>query len=270
MYVFGLASPEEAKEVEEVATEFPEVRQELASIRGRLDRYIRAHAVQPPESLKNLILQRVEGNAKPKHKPTPQPEKTKPAEPAAFQLEKKRSGINLGAIAAVLFGLLFLGALYKAWEYWQQIEEAKMETQTLEAQFDDYKKESQARQTKDAELLEQFVAIRHWATRTVQLKGTKLSEEALAVVYWNDVKQSAFLDLINLPEPESNKEYQLWAVVGKNLVSLGVFDLNSQSGKLKPVQFVKDATGFFISQEPKGGSEQPAPDQVFATGSMKK
>ncbi len=268
LYVHGLATPEEAREVEEMAATHPEVQQEINAIRDTLNQYILAHSVMPPEDLRASTLQRIDQSPSHKVRARHTPEKSH-ATTAALHSTKKKRPAGLIATASLL-GLLFLGSAIAAYHFWQETEKAKVQTQTLQVQFDQFKKESQARQQKDAQLQEQFIAIRHWATRPIQLKGTKLSEEAFAVIYRNDVKRSTFLDLINLPEPPPDKQYQLWVFVNKQPVNLGVLELKTENQELLPVEFIENAQAFIITLEPKGGSTLPAPDQVYLTGAVGK
>lgn len=272
MFVLGLTTPEEAKEVEEMAALHPEIQQELDAIREALEHYVLAHGIQPPDGLKYLILQRIESSSKPKHKARPEPENTHP-ETTVFHSgreRKERGRPNVAAVATWLLGLLFLGSVFAAWHFRQQVESARAETQALRTQFDQFKKESETRQQLDAQLREQFIAIRHWATKPIHLKGTKLSQEAFAVIYWNDVKRSAYLDVINLPEPAADKQYQLWAIVNGKPSDLGVFELKTEDGGLKPVAFIQNAQAYAVTLEPKGGSPQPTFDQMYVVGNAVK
>ena len=55
-YVLGVATPEEAAEVERLAVAHPEISQELATISQTLEAYALAHAVEPKATIKPLIL----------------------------------------------------------------------------------------------------------------------------------------------------------------------------------------------------------------------
>ena len=45
LYAVGLASPEEALQVEEWINQYPDLRQELDAIEGSLETYAQAHAI---------------------------------------------------------------------------------------------------------------------------------------------------------------------------------------------------------------------------------
>ena len=56
LYVMGIASPEEIKEVEQMALLYPEIRQEIELIERSLEEYALTQAVQPKATLKPLIM----------------------------------------------------------------------------------------------------------------------------------------------------------------------------------------------------------------------
>ena len=269
LYVHGLANPEEIREVEELAAQHPEVQQEIDAIRQALETYAGLHSVQPPEGLKEKILQRIDGAPKSKSKSKASSEKqhTPAQEPRP---RKEGGGISAATVAAWLFGLLFLAAGFATWLFWQQAEKAKAETVAVQAQYDQFKKDFEAKQAKDAQLQEQFIAIRHWATKPVRMKGTKLSEDAFVIVYWNDIKRTSYLDVVKIPEPPSDKQYQLWAIVEGKPADMGVFDLKTDDGGLKTVEFIENAQVFAVTLEPKGGSPVPSFDQMYVIGNVVK
>ncbi len=59
-YVLGLASPEEARQVEAYAAQHSEIRKEIDAIREALGNYIDAHKKTPPPHLKNKILSEID------------------------------------------------------------------------------------------------------------------------------------------------------------------------------------------------------------------
>ncbi|RIJ34299.1 cupin domain-containing protein [Pontibacter oryzae] len=56
LYALGAASPGEVAQVERLAAEHPEVHQEINAISQAIERYAQAHAVQPCNTVKPLML----------------------------------------------------------------------------------------------------------------------------------------------------------------------------------------------------------------------
>ncbi|MGI8890748.1 MAG: anti-sigma factor [Chthoniobacterales bacterium] len=82
--------------------------------------------------------------------------------------------------------------------------------------------------------------------------------DANAVVVWDDRKQRGVLKVTKLPQNKEDHDYQLWLVDPsyKNPVDGGVFHV-SNDGSLRipfhPAERIKEAKGFAISLERKGG-----------------
>lgn len=60
MYVMGMASDEESTEVQEMSTRYAEVRLELERIEESMLAYAEQHAIQPPSTIKPLLLASVD------------------------------------------------------------------------------------------------------------------------------------------------------------------------------------------------------------------
>ncbi|WP_062542024.1 cupin domain-containing protein [Rufibacter tibetensis] len=56
LYVMDATTPEETQEVEQMASAHPEIRKEIDAIRQSIEAYALAHAVEPPSTLKPLVL----------------------------------------------------------------------------------------------------------------------------------------------------------------------------------------------------------------------
>jgi anti-sigma-K factor RskA len=92
-----------------------------------------------------------------------------------------------------------------------------------------------------------------------------------AVVVWDAEKQQGVIKLVNLPKPESGKDYQLWVIDPKHPqpVSGGVLSVQAEGPtrvSFKPDQPVTKADKFAISVEPAGGMSKPTGNIVFMGG----
>ncbi|HRG33046.1 MAG: anti-sigma factor [Saprospiraceae bacterium] len=99
------------------------------------------------------------------------------------------------------------------------------------------------------------------------LKGMPKSPESIAMVYYDSVSQKSILDIISLPKPSPEKQYQLWAIVSGKPVDLGVLDLNEKT-RMMEIKFVDKPQAFAITLEPKGGLPAPTMDQLFVLGQI--
>lgn len=265
LYLNGLTTPEETREVEELASGHPEVQAEIDAIRSAMEAYAVAHRVQPPEGLKEKMLNRL-------HDVSPKTKKAAPAktaEPAYRPAERVRQEKTATPILPWLLGLALLGAAIAAFVFFSQVAEAKRQATEAQAQLAQLKKDCEEKDRHQAELKKQFEHLHHWATRPVQLKGLPISDTSFAVVYHNTVGKFSYLNVVQLPKPETGKQYQLWALVKNQLpTDMGVFNLQPGADTLISMPFVENALGFAVSLEKEGGN--PTPTQIYVLGEMGK
>lgn len=271
LYVHGLATPEEAREVEAMAEQYPEVRQEIEAIQQALEGYVSSHAVQPPAGLKDKIIERLDTAPKGRPKGRPhtddrhQPQRSQPSMPTSNSGE----GSSLATIIPWLLGLALLGSCIAVFLFWKQAERADVQLKASQAQLEQQQKACEEEKAKASKTNEQFIALRHWATKPVQMKGTELGGDAFAVVYWNSVKKTSFLDVVKLPTPPADKQYQLWAIVNGRPTDMGVFEIASNH-ELQDVPYIENPQAFAVTLEPKGGSQSPTLDQMYVVGNVGK
>lgn len=111
---------------------------------------------------------------------------------------------------------------------------------------------------------EQLNFILRADTLIIQLKGTKLAPQALAVIYWNIKLKRAFFKAIQLPELAPGQQYQLWAFGQEEAINLAVFE--AQVTDLRELLFIEAFTSFGITVEEEGGSVFPNLAKIYATG----
>ncbi|TAK48054.1 MAG: anti-sigma factor, partial [Saprospiraceae bacterium] len=174
------------------------------------------------------------------------------------------------AAAIGLLSFALIGACVAAFLFFKQADNSRQKAAETKAQFEKAVKDCEEQLKEQQIIRDQFVAIRHWATQPVQLKGTKLSEASYAIVYWNKVKRNAYLDVVALPEAPAGKQYQLWAIVRGKPTDMGVFDLTAPGGGLQSIPFIDKAQAYAVTLEPKGGSPSPTLDQMYVIGNVAK
>ncbi len=268
LYASGLATPEETREVEEMAANYPQVQAELDAIRQALDAYSGAHAVRPPEGLKEKVMNRLEGAPKGRPKDAPKTDAS-PSRQYSYEPKESNAGANIASIATWILGIALLGALAGIYLFWQEAERAKSKVQTAKDETEQLRKDCEAEKAKAKAINDQFIVLRHWATKPVQLKATPIGGDAYAIVFWNNVKKTTYLDMGKLPKPATDKQFQLWAIVDGKPTDMGVFEVNDSKDLIAiEGQFIESPQAFAITLEPKGGSQSPTLDQMWVVGAV--
>ncbi len=252
-HVLGIASPDEAREVESFAAKHAEIRKEIEAIRKALDGYAEAHQKTPPAHLKNRILNEIDKLEGKENKSTGK----------VIEMDARRSATSRWLAAASIALLIFSGTMNvlqynKLNEANERIAVLQSEKSMLAEQFNTL--QANYTQTENA-----LATISNPHNKTVVMKGLEKQPDALASVYWNLLTKETFLIVNNLPEPPSDKQYQLWAIVDGKPVDMGVFDVTDSLQKMKAIE---SAQAFAVTLEQKGGSAVPTLEQMYVAGNI--
>ncbi|MBK9271522.1 MAG: anti-sigma factor [Saprospiraceae bacterium] len=241
-YAMGLTSQEQNIEIINNLKKYPELSKELSQIEDSLEAYSNLYAKPMSPDLKSKILDNI-------------------------FLEKNKIHtqnswtIKLPYLLAIVGFALLCGWLYNV-------------NSKLQNQLDQKIKQNSELiyQTKQDSLAildcnNQLNYFKNSNLQRIILKGTPKSPESFAMVYYDSVSQRSILDVISLPQPSPEKQYQLWAIVSGKPVDLGVFDLNDKS-KMLEIKFVQQPQAFAITLEPKGGLPAPTMEQLFVLGQI--
>ena len=238
MYVLDQLNDAEREAVEKLATQYPEIREEIAEVEEAMGTYHALEGLTPPAHiLSNIMAATAPSTVE---------------EPIVTALPKRILFIVWPMAAAVV------GLALAAWMY--------MGKQSAEQEIAALKKT-----TENLRANEQVISNRLQVTEQElnELKGSccaerlvvKAGDQPIASVYWNKNTRLAHLKLENLDDPGKDKQYQLWAFVDGKPVSIGVVDWEALQKGLVSFEFKNKPEFFAISREPFGGS--PAPTKVI-------
>jgi anti-sigma-K factor RskA len=104
----------------------------------------------------------------------------------------------------------------------------------------------------------------------IAMLGSLLSDQpkAVAVSLWDNKNQNGVFVVQNLKPVPSDKDYQLWVIDPqyKTPVDAGVFQVDAQGNvrfQFKPSLHITDANKFAVTEEAKGGSPVPKGQMVL-------
>lgn len=244
-YLLGLLSESEAREVEQVAAAYPEIRAELNAMEDALTQYALAKGIPMPEELPSRIMRRLETL----DKQTPPTNTTPP---------KTDSGTGRGPILP-LFGFLLVASIAGLIYFWFQ--KAELQNDLNQSQTNLEQLQVNCDQVQDSldQMALQLAILRSEGNQTYIMRGTDNNPGAVANVYYNPQAQNAYLDIRELPPPPTGQQYQLWGIGADGVPqSMDVFDIPAGGGiEFIPVPFLPDVNVFAVSLEPAGGSPSP-------------
>lgn len=238
MYVLDQLSDAEREAVEKLATQYPEIHQEIEEVEAAMGTYHAAEGLTPPDYILSNILAETARVA------VSTPVST---EQAVVPQLPKRGKFIFWPIAAAIVGLALA-----AW-MWTAKQAADQHADQLQKELWALRSKEQACATNEQFLLQQLNILQQDGLEKVIVQG---KTEPIAAVYWNKNQSVAHLDFLNLQDP-GPKQYQLWAIVKGQPVSLGVVDWKAADKGLVSYQFAQKPDAFAISLEPFGGSTTP-------------
>lgn len=254
-YVLGLTTAEETAEVEQLARQHPEVQTEIASLQAALEEFALTYEQPPPADLRDRVLGALNELA-PADEGNPDSDREGGREiPLASSppLSMHRSPRFTWWVAAS-WGLLLLSLVGNLLLY-GRLRSTEDRLTLAEAQNTTLAQRVDVQQARFEDAQREVAFLQDPSTRKIELKGTPESPNARARVYWNTDNHQVYLSALRLPAPPSGRQYQLWAIVAGKPVDMGVFDLATNSLRLKDVL---NAQAFAISLETTGGSTTAA------------
>jgi len=264
-YVLGLASSEEAQELERLAAEHPEVQAAIDNYQASLEQLADLYAVQPPADLKTKIWESLS------HADEGSSRYDEPALQAGPGLQEQRSPVSMSGwkwLAAACLVLL-IGSATLNWIYFNKYRDYKERYDAMAFNQQTILADNQVYKTRLEEFRQDMHIMMAPSMKPVVMQGVKTHPGMMATVYWDQNSKDVYMVVNNLPAPPSGKQYQLWAIIDGKPVSAGLYDMTDPS---KMVQKMKNIQGnvqtFAITLEQKGGSSTPTLDQMYVAGNV--
>jgi anti-sigma-K factor RskA len=250
-YVLGMVSDAEREEFDLLCLQYPELLEAKNQFEEQLENRLMQDKVKVPASLKEKIENSIQPSANSTYIDTYEEEQT--------PVRRMKGFFNWKLAAAAAF-VLFAGTLI--WALMLSSDKKK-----LTAENEEVKNQLSVANTHVNECSELTSTLKHPGMRLTAMNAMPASPGSLASVYWDTTSHDVYLMVNNLPEPPSDKQYQLWAMIDKKPVDLGVFELKQEKLLVK-MKNVTRAQAFAITLEPKGGSPQPTMQAMHVFGKL--
>ena len=237
LYVLGLASEEEQALVLEYAAKYPEIQQMIDESVSALDEYARSLNIPPAPHLKAQVT------------------------PAT--VNAPASSFNW--LAAVL-GVFLLGMSVWVYNLLGQHEQGKQQHSQLQNEFVTLQKDCENKARACQAILAENEFLRHAKTQEVDILGTPLAANARVIAFMNEEVKKCYLQVVDFPAPAKDHEFQVWADIDGEMISMGTVQLDAKG--LIEMPFMENAASLNITQEVNGGAAHPNLEQIFASGKV--
>lgn len=246
MYVYGALSESEENEVIEMVATHPDVAEELAKIEENYENTSLAMGIDTNPITKQQILSQITN-----------PKNDKPVIP----LYPTRL-FAYGMAACLTLLLISSVAAFTYWERWRTSQRALTAEKASNAQI-------AANMASMKDDMNTYKHVLHNPdTKKIHLASTSAFPGNEIMVYWNSKSANVMVDMLNLPENDSEHQYQLWAIVNGRPIDAGVFDVKKGKKTMFKMKNIKGAEAFAVTLEPRGGSKSPSMDKMYVMGKI--
>lgn len=266
LYVLGMLPEEEARQVEQLAALFPEVRQEVDRISEALEAVANDSTLAPGAATRDRMFHTFSQlKEEPDTIDTESIEPTTREEVPNYTADKvvPLNGRKTNYLAAAsLIGLAVCLALIA---YLVNNNRQNHDTiASLERKLDTTHQTLSQMQQKSLAYDQFLKMMQDENYKEVKLQNVPGKPKAMVSVFWNKATTEVMLVNVSLPQTPPRKQYQLWAIVDGKPVSAGMLEPNNITAQ-KMQSFAK-AEAFAITLEKSGGSATPTMEQLYVMG----
>lgn len=249
LYVFGLLSEEENREVHNLSLQHQEIAEEIVDIERAVINL--SYAVSPKLSSANY--DRIREKLIEKHT----------TDVITMQPKPNNIVLYLGWAAAVIFMLGF-GFQYMKYN------EINEQVRGYSAKASKYEQLLAASEKSNVAKDQALTVLRDANNTVIQLAGQQAAPNASAKVYLNKTKNEIYVDVAGLPKAPEGKVYQVWALKLDPLTptSIGIIDNKDADGSMFKMDSYDGPQAFGITLEPAGGSKSPTMEQLYTLGKV--
>ena len=249
-YVLGLATDAEQQEFERMCADYPEIAAARDAFERSLEEQLLTDAVAPPAFVKERVFEAVK------------PSVTQNGVEEIHDTPVRRMNPWKWIAAASI--ILLVGAGFWAFTTNKKYNDLVAKQAGMEQQLQE--------STAQLQTLQQEVETIRKPMQVVSLKGTGAAPQAQTTIFWDTTgaAKDVYMLINNLPQPPSEMQYQLWALLDGQPIDLGVFDFDvRQKRLLVKMKNVQNAQAFAITLERRGRPNQEKPEgEIYVVGNL--
>jgi anti-sigma-K factor RskA len=114
----------------------------------------------------------------------------------------------------------------------------------------------------------QFAFLSNPNVTPIAMYGVGAHNICKCSIFWDKSTNNGYFITHHLFAVGASSDYQLWAMVNKKPVSLGIITLTTDGSPIAIKNIPENATGFCLTLEKKGGTTQPSMDQMYLLGNL--
>ena len=258
-YVLGLSSAEETVELEQLCTQYEDIRNAVDEFAAMMETQAFNNAVPPPPMVKDKVMHAIADEQEQKVVPIGRAIDAQDEMPS---ISKQRSSWRFIAAASII---LLVASTVLNFYFYNNYKSADTKYQALLTDRNSLQASNDVFQTKLNGLEQSMRIIQNPDVEKINLPGIKGHENSLAAIYWDTKSKDVYLMPTKMDSLPGDKQYQLWAIVDGKPVDAGVIgDCNG----LCKMKNIPKAQAFAITLEKKGGSVTPTLSAMYVMGKV--
>nr|WP_255563686.1 anti-sigma factor [Mucilaginibacter rivuli] len=248
-----------------MAEKYPEIKAELAEIERSLEAYALQNAVQPPDHLRERVLNSLVTNfANDNNFPTKgrTHDDNEDVRDNVITFTGRSNNFYKYAFAASMLALI--ASLFGIYSLNNQLQQSQETIASLRI-----KNTSFANQVNYIE--NEVTVLRDPEAKVLKLQGLPKAPGAQLTIAWMPKKKKVMINLedMKLAANDKDHQYQLWAIVDGKPVNLGVFDAaKADTAGMKEMKPVSNAVMFAVTLEKHGGVPSPTMSEMVVAAKI--
>lgn len=240
LYVMGLCTDVEKKELEDLRVQYPELNKAIEEYEAELESKMQQDILLPPATTDERILAAITAL-------------NTPVIPITHHNISAKKITWLKPVAAAVFLILMISLVFN-YALWQK------------------NREHQAVITagnRDAGLpLTDYQVLQNPSITPVAMYGVGIHAICRCTMFWDKKTGKMYVMIHHLVRSSENKNYQLWANVNNEMINIGMLD-DSIRGRFVELQNVPSkATSFIVTLEKAGNITSPTLEETYLQGSI--
>lgn len=264
-YVLGLSDAAEIAEINALRLEYPQIEAAIQAFEKSLEKQAQHTSSKPVPEMKQVLMARLKtefAEVDPAMAKGNKDTQTTTAPVIPITQNKNNSLFKYLSVAAMVLLIASAGLNFY---FYQAFQNANNRYSALLIQKNSLEANMNGVQTKMLDMYQSMQMMGDPAMVKVMLPGIKGKEQNMATVYWDSRSKDVYLLPNKLPQLQSNKQYQLWAMVDGKPVDAGMI---SDCAGLCKLKNIPRAEAFAITLETMGGSPAPNMDQLLVLGKV--
>lgn len=239
LYVMGLCSPEEERELEQLRREHPELHAAVLQFELEMEEKMQQQGVLPPAATDGEILNRLDSLVT-----------------SVVPVKKTTAPVkNLNSLRAIAASVTILLGVSFYFNYSLYRKNKKQEALIAGAH-------SSPLPASD------YAVITNPTITPVAMYGVGTHSICRCTMFWDKKTGKAYIMIHHLPKSSSSKDYQLWAEVDGNMVNVGIIK-DEIRGRFIEVQNIPlNSVAFKVTLEKAGGVNKPTLEETYLEGKI--